>query len=63
MKTEKLSVLEKAMGTFLDNKIVGDGKDGYISASLHLEMAKAAEQVYDSAMNTQSFMKREGYEI
>lgn len=63
MKTEKLDLLEDAMNDFLNDDDVADGKDGFFSDTLHLEMAKAAEAVYDSAMNTQEFMKREGYEL
>lgn len=60
MNIEKLAILEKAMSDFTDNEEVGDGEDGYYSDTLHIEMARAAEAVYDSAMSMQTYMRDEG---
>ena len=63
MKTQKKALLKELINNFLEDEKVADGMDGCMSDTLHNEMADAAEAVYDSAMNTQDFMKREGYEL
>ena len=63
MKTQKKVLLEELINNFLEDEKVADGIDGCMSDTLHKEMADAAEAVYDSAMNTQSFMKRENYKL
>jgi len=61
MKSHKYELLEQAMDEFLDE--IADGEDGYMSSTLHEEMARAAAAAYDASMNIQDFMKREGYEL
>ena len=62
MQEEKFVLLEKLMWEFLDHKIVADGFDGYYSDTMGKEMARAAENVYDSCMNIQEYMRYEGLE-
>lgn len=62
MKPEKLELLNEMMCEFISSDVVSDGKDGFFSEELHLHMAKAAENVYDSCIDIQDYMRDEGLE-
>lgn len=57
MKTELKSRIEKAIDDTIQNSAEEDLWDGYIHDKLSQQMANAAEQVFDSAMEAQEYLK------
>lgn len=57
MKTELKLRIEKAIDDAIQNSAEEDLWDGFIHEKLSQQMANAAEQVFDAAMEAQEYLK------
>lgn len=58
MNTKMKAALEQAIDDVIQNHAEEDMWDGYIHNELHIQMANAAEQVFDAAQTVQVFAKQ-----